>query len=80
MNYRPPPPGMLAAADQDYHTSRDNVGRAVQLVRDLMAELPEVSSTELMAAVYASLTTVDVATVRGIAAVAVVQLAKESSA
>jgi len=73
---RKPPPGMIAATEQDYLAMRDSVAVAVQGARVLALVQSEV---EVFAEVYYTLTrTVDPRVAAAMGAAAIIQLAARS--
>jgi hypothetical protein len=43
--WQPPPPDMLARAEQEYHAARDDLDRLITAVRDTLADgIPEIEA------------------------------------
>jgi hypothetical protein len=74
LNRRPPPPGLVAAAEQDYHTMRDELAALIPIVQALLAG--DLSEVEVVTDVWLTLRVQDPRAATLLGAVAVVQLAK----
>jgi len=72
MRPRKPPPGLIAAAEQDYHAIRDDLAASVRAVRLLAAAWSEV---EVFAEVYYALGQVNPRAARAMGAAAMLQIA-----
>jgi len=74
VNREPPPPGMVAAAEQEYHAMRDQLRVLLPLIRALLAG--EFTEVQTVADVWLTLLSQDRRAAALLGATAIVQLAK----
>ncbi len=74
MNREPPPPGIVAAAEQDYHAMRDELVRLLPVVRALLAG--RFTEVQAVTDVWLTLLCQDPRNAAFMAATAIIQLAK----
>ncbi len=74
MNREPPPPGIVAAAEQEYHGMRDTLATLTRMVRDLLTE--QFTEVQAVGDVWLTLMCQDPRAAALLGAIAIVQLAK----
>ncbi len=75
MSRRPPPPGLIAAAEQDYHARRDELATLLPVVRALLNR-DGFTEVEAVTDVWLTLLCHDPRAAAFVGATAIVQLAK----
>ncbi len=75
MNRQPPPPGIVAAAEQDYHAMRENLATLTPMVRALLAQ--RFTEVQAVTDVWLTLLCQDPPAAAMLGATAIIQLAKD---